>query len=792
LFLALEVFGYPYYLQDFNRSHEKWMQAETMHFRFYYIKELDNIAYKIANISESIYDSVRIDYDHDLPKKVDFIILDEDFSNGYAIYMLNSMAIWVFDADFDLRGTHNWFRNVITHEFAHIVTLQKGSKTKYNWPDIRFGFFDYFNEHPALQLFTSIPMENFPFWFAEGIAQYESKTYGSDKWDSHRDMILRMAVLDSGLLSYDVMCTPVGKGINYEKAYNSGFSLVNYIHDKYGKDKLKLIVTNAAKFKNITFDMAIKDALGISASQLYGNWLKHMKHLYSKQITSLGNIIEGNKITKYGFSNTHPCWAPDNKSIFFLSNDKGDYGRQKLYSYSLSDTIKEEEKRLKPEDPFISGNFSVSKDSIMVFSGLSQDKHGYSIFDIYKTNMKQKLKWYQKIISGEKVNNRVINKKYQKLTRFYHASSPAISTSDDHVAFIKRIKTKNYLVITDTLYGCFSKPGIQRLIPYFTGRFSREIKSYENPDKKFRILFPSEKSDSAVVIYDPEFSPDGKHILFSFFDGFNRDIGMVDLDGSFTPLLTSGSDERDPSWYPDGKSIIFASDRTGIFNLYKFDIETEEIIQLTNVRGGAFMPNISGDSKSIAYSNYNKAGYQIYVISLDSIMNPPVTISGKEKTGNIQKDIELDFDYTLSNKKSYKPLPNQWLFSPLLIGEEMSNRLNDVSKGRTTWKLGMAASLMDVLWKTNIFLYGLAEIKPSRNMMGIPYARHGFMNPKYDKEFGIGVENKSLPLTVTANWDKFLINETYAFLNYHHEDHPDSVVRDTQTHLIDYNSIYLG
>jgi hypothetical protein len=32
-----------------------------------------------------------------------------------------------------------------------------------------------------------------PFWFAEGTAQFESYRMGFDRWDTHRDMLLRTA-----------------------------------------------------------------------------------------------------------------------------------------------------------------------------------------------------------------------------------------------------------------------------------------------------------------------------------------------------------------------------------------------------------------------------------------------------------------------------------------------------------------------------------------------------------------------------------------------------------------------
>ena len=51
---------------------------------------------------------------------------------------------------------------------------------------------------------------NAPRGWTEGIAQYGAQKFGYDSWDSHRDMLLRMAVLEDDLLSWEEMGTVWG------------------------------------------------------------------------------------------------------------------------------------------------------------------------------------------------------------------------------------------------------------------------------------------------------------------------------------------------------------------------------------------------------------------------------------------------------------------------------------------------------------------------------------------------------------------------------------------------------
>jgi hypothetical protein len=58
--------------------------------------------------------------------------------------------------------------------------------------------------------------------------------------------------------------------------------------------------------------------------------------------------------------------------------------------------------------------------------------------------------------------------------------------------------------------------------------------------------------------------------------------------------------------------VLFSSDRTGIYDVYAYELRTGRLSQVTNVRTGAFYPELSPDGRTLVYVGYGTDGFDLY------------------------------------------------------------------------------------------------------------------------------------------------------------------------------------
>lgn len=574
-----------------------WHTIETEHFFVHYHTGAERTANTIAKIAEEIYGPITSLYNYS-PGKVTFIVNDaSDIANGATDYFGNRIEIYSSALDYDLRGTHNWLRNVITHEYTHAVQVQASLKYGKQVPAIYLQWLGYENEirpdvlygYPNAIVSYPISGVDVPAWFAEGTAQYQRQQLAYEHWDSHRDMILRSYIIGGNLLTWNEMGQFSSiTSLKAESIYNLGYALTRYIAEKYGEDKLRTVTEGLGNLATFSIDKSLRENIGKDGSQLYKEWKAHLENDYDRRLADVRkDKITGELIEKDGFANYYPQFSPDGKKIAYLSNQDYDYGSTGLMIYDLK--TKKSEGATAP----VSTNYSWSPDGkkiIFAKRNSPPSLYGTVLYDLYEYDIK--------------------DEEEKRLTENLRAFSPSYSPDGKSIVFVVNKDGTLNLAMADA-----------------NGKNVRKLTNYENGEQ----------------VYNPKFSPDGKKLVFDFSYEEYRKMASMDIASREIQFLLDEEDidYRSPVYSKDGKKIYFASNKTGIFNIYSFDTDSKDIKQITNVLGGAFMPSVDS-AGNLAYATYEPTGYKIALLKEFEEKDPNSIGAYKRPDKRVQKYASQD------------------------------------------------------------------------------------------------------------------------------------------------------
>lgn len=600
--------------QAIDHPELNWKVIETEHFRVHYHQGAGRTANQVAKIAEDIYPSITGLYDYRPDFKFDFVIKDtDDYANGAAYFFDTKIEIWAENLDYVLRGTHHWLLDVVTHEFTHMISLQTALKFSRKVPAGWFQFFGYEDERrpdvvrgfPDVLISYPISGVTIPAWFAEGTAQFQTADRRFDYRDSHREMILRDRVVTGNLLDLNAMGTFGKNSIGNESAYNQGFDFVRFLAREYGDTVVARLMKQASSPITLSFKGVLEKVTGVEGDELHRRWHQELKSKYNERLVTINaNLQTGEAIENEGIGNMFPAVSPDGQSLAYLKTGGADYlSQNKLIIRNINTA----------EETTVSSGVNASLawspgGDFLLYAKITKTPDTGSFFsDLYVYA--------------------IADKKEHRLTKGMRARHPDWSNDGKRLSFVVGSDglTHLFTMSMDDLSGTLASKDwktryyhlqqhqyVEQPDPALSGNW-REF--YRRCSYRGGELTQLTRFTDGRQIFHPRWSPGDRYLYFDTALGYGRDIARIPSGGGdMTMILDERFDERYPVFDREGKKLWYASDKTGIYNLYSYDLASGETVSYSNVIGGAFMP-APATNGDLYYSHYVDQGYKIYRIS---------------------------------------------------------------------------------------------------------------------------------------------------------------------------------
>ncbi len=545
-------------------DHFDFKTLETEHFLIHYYPEEERAVYDAARMAERAYGRLSRVFNHAFTEKRPIIL--------YASHSdFQQTNIFQFDIGEGTGGITEGLRDRVVlpftgsmREFDHVLTHELVHSFQYEL--LRLGALSR-----GANPFSNQP----PLWFIEGMAEYLSL----GEVDPHTAMWLRDGALSGYLTSLE--------DLSYAgdiRVYRYGQAVWYYVGKKYGDEKVGEIMQ---KVSIEGWEEAVESSLNMSVEELSDQWLESVRRTNFPTIAELDTPEEaGTQLTRHlkedASFNLAPALSPDGSSVAFLSDR--DYYQDLFLADARTGKIRKK---------LVAGNRTESFETLRFLSaGLAFSHDGKYLAFTAKAGAEDAL--YIMRIEGRDIVGEFRFGLEGVLT-------PSWAPDDSRLAFAG-------------LDG-----GITDL--FIVGRDGRDLRRL---------------TDDTYMERDPVWSPDGKRIAFTTDRGPGTDlqllsfrdpvIGIYDLDeGSISVLPGSEGKNINPQWSPDGRSIAYISDRTGVSNIFLQELGSGDslgtVFQLTNLLTGATgivesQPAFSwsADGSAIVFSAFNRAGWDLYRI----------------------------------------------------------------------------------------------------------------------------------------------------------------------------------
>jgi Tol biopolymer transport system component len=532
----------------------RWRTIDTNHFHVHYSRGLDSLAARAAVRAEVAWEQLAEATVSPPRGRIDLVVTDNvDYSNGYATPLPTNRIVIFAHPPVDDPAL-SYFDEWMQLVISHELT--------------HIFHLDY-----ARGPFTAIrrvfgrvpygfPNLYNPGWVTEGLATYnESRLTRAGRVEgTTHEMEVRTAVLEDRFFTIDRATGNPTSWPGPSGRYVYGSLFVEWLSERYGPEKVNDFMRRTGRtLVPYLLDNAARRTFGVSFTTAWSQWQAELRQRYAPLADSLrrAGLTDAEVLTRAGQYADFPRFSPDGTAIAYAANTGRSQSATRLISAGG-------DRALAPRNSLDAIAWAPGGRSLVTAQLEARDQYRY-FSDLYRVG-----------VDGD----------VRRITRGARVAEP------------------------DVL------PDGRRAVAIRSGDGTTELVTVDLASGDVRPLVPATLNEHWAY---PRWSPDGLRIAVTRWrPGAYLDIVVLDTAGRVVREVTHDrAVDNNPAWSPDGRYVLFSSDRSGISNLYAYDLQTGELRQVTNVLTGAFEPDVSPDGRWIAFAAYHADGFHIARMPFD-------------------------------------------------------------------------------------------------------------------------------------------------------------------------------
>ncbi len=546
----------------------------TAHFIIYFHQGEDAAARRLAAIAEETWTTLTRPLGTTPPKLTHVILADQtELSNGFATPLpydtVFVTAVWPSGSDF-IGNTNDWLRVAFTHEFTHIVHLDRSE----GWARVVRGIFGR----------TPIAFPNLflPTWQIEGLATYEESVItGAGRLNAGDfGAITREAARAHRSEPLDRVNGPLvdWPGGNAPYAYGVGFH--EYLADTYGAASLARLADATARRVPYTASRVFE--------RIYGKPLGDLWNEYERSIAATADSVASPdraiRITHQGFIAVGPRFLSASEIAYSVRTPNGFPALESIHVDGSAP------RRLATR--YLGSTAGVTPATIY--------------FD--QQELRRNIGLYSDLYALDRRSGRVT-----ALTREARLLDPDASPDGTSLVCVRDSTPEQRDLVMIATAGLKTRLTSIGMAGLKTRPTSTDVGRDFSPAVAALISEPGTQFNA------PRWSPDGRLIAVERHRrGSLSEIVVVDPATGMVRVVASRADARivTPAWRRDGMALIAA---VGVedepFNLFEFTIAGGESRQLTHTTGGATWPDVSPDGRTIVFVGYTADGFDLFTMA---------------------------------------------------------------------------------------------------------------------------------------------------------------------------------